>query len=48
MGYRYNSPDMKKAFEMVIDKIEQCVELKEYPLSGLQHVYRNNFSCQTK
>jgi energy-converting hydrogenase B subunit Q len=40
MGYRYNSPDMKKAFETVIDKIEQNVELKEYPLSGLQHVYR--------
>ena len=40
MGYRYNSQEMKQAVEAVIDKIEQNVELKEYYLSGLQHVYR--------
>jgi energy-converting hydrogenase B subunit Q len=40
MGYRYNSQEMKTAIETVIDRIEQNVELKEYYLSGLQHVYR--------
>lgn len=40
MSYRYNSREMKEAVEAVIDKIEQNVELKEYYLSGLQHVYR--------
>lgn len=40
MGYRYNSQEMKRAVEAVIDKIEQNVELKEHYLSGLQHVYR--------
>jgi energy-converting hydrogenase B subunit Q len=40
MGYRYNSQEMKQAIEAVIDEIEKHVELKEYYLSGLQHVYR--------
>ncbi|MCD1293699.1 amino acid-binding protein [Methanocella sp. CWC-04] len=40
MSYRYNSQEMKKAVETVIDTIEQQVELKEHYLSGLQHVYR--------
>ncbi|CAJ37378.1 DUF5612 domain-containing protein [Methanocella arvoryzae] len=40
MGYRYNTPEMKRAVEAVIDIIEKEVELKEYYLSGLQHVYR--------
>jgi len=40
MGYRYNTPEMKHAVEAVISKIEKNVELKEYYLSGLQHVYR--------
>ncbi len=40
MGYRYNSQEMKQAMESVIDQIEQGCELKEYFLSGMQHVYR--------
>src|SRR5208337_653834 len=40
MGYRYNSQEMKDAIQAVIDKIEQNCELKEYFVSGLQHVYR--------
>jgi len=40
MAYRYNSQEMKGAMEAVIDKIEQGCELKEYYISGLQHVYR--------
>jgi energy-converting hydrogenase B subunit Q len=40
MSYRYNSREMKQSIEAVIDNIEQHCELKEYPISGLQHVYR--------